>query len=263
MSLLPALLVLTSLCTQPTYSFAVLGDTQSNQRIFKRAVKDIKKRKLNFAVHVGDLYWRSSTRWWKWYKKKLNYTKIPWHMVMGNHEILLCAYGCSRKWKNFWRKKKYRRSTLKIFDKYGDRFILMDSADHSTPMSHINRIRKALRSAKNKSVFLFTHKPLPYNGGFKVRYGPNKRSWHWYWVMSGTGWYGNNKILWRLLDKYNHKIKSLFHGHYHAFRRYKIGKIQAYCTGGGGGKLETRHDYYHYLIVTINKHGYSIKVVRL
>lgn len=249
------------------FSFAVIGDTQIHPHIFKKATNSIKKHKPNFVVHLGDLWWCSSYYWWKNYRKLIRKTKLDWEYVIGNHELVHCnpfmKTPTRYKWKNFWRRKKYRHSTLKIFDRFGYRFILMDSSTNHTPWRHIPRIARALKSAKDKRVFLFSHKPLPYNKPLKLYYGPNRKHWHWYWVMSGLGWYGRNKALWRTIYKYRNKIKYFFHGHYHAFRKYSLSGINAFCTGGGGGRLETKYDYYHYLIVKVRNGNASVKVIRL
>lgn len=257
-------ITLSTLFVIPSWSFAVIGDTQSRPRILKRAVRDVNNKNIRFTVHLGDLSYCSSKWLWKKSRKEIRKCKTPWFYVLGNHELYSCSipvtYHKRKKWVNFWYSFG---STMRVFKFLGKKFILLDSATAFVPRGQIARLKLILNRSSNKSVFIFTHRPLPYPKKFKVRYSKNRLYWHTYKVMGGMWYAYRNKNLWKVLKNNKSKILAVFHGHYHAYRKYRLNGITVYCSGGGGGTLETSRDYYHYLKVTVRRNKYFVKVVRL
>ena len=75
--------------------------------------------------------------------------------------------------------------------------------------------------------------------------------------------FSTNRKLWKVFYKNRHKILGIFHGHYHAFRRYSLYGVKAICSGGGGGPLEKKSDFYHYLVAKIYKGRLLVDVKKL
>lgn len=248
-----------------SFSFAVIGDTQTRKHIMRRSINSMNKhpRRPAFTVHLGDMDWAGYTYMWQRSMRYISKAKMPWYYTIGNHELynfIPHSYSTRSKWVYHW---YGHGSTFRVFKHRGKTFVILDNATSRVPKGHVAKLRAILKKAPKKSVFVFSHRPLPYPKNFKIRYGPGHRYWHRYSTMSGMGYSGRNKALWRTLKKYQNKILGAFHGHYHAFRKYSLGGIPVYCSGGGGGALETRHDYYHYLVVTVNKNGYAVRVVKV
>lgn len=246
------------------WRFAVIGDTQINKHIMCKAIKSMNKRKLAFTVHIGDMDYVGDPALWRRSMSYVIKAKVPWFYAIGNHELYsnnpTRYWPTKRRWVRFW----YGwGDTFRVFHHRHKKFVIIDSSSSFMPNSHHKRLENALKTAKNKSVFLFTHKPLPYYKNFKVYFGPNKLHYVWYSYMAGMKYKWSNIALWRIVKKYKNKILAVFHGHDHSFRKYSLDGIQVFCSGGGGGRLETKHDYYHYLEVLVNNHGYAVKVVKL
>lgn len=259
--------VVSSIFSPPTinksWNFAVIGDTQANKYIMVRAIKNMNKHKFDLVVHVGDMDAYGDPRRWR---KSMSYilkSKCPWFYVIGNHELYsnnpFRYFPTKRKWVRFW----YGwGDTFRVFSHRRKKFILIDSSSSFMPNSHHKRLERALKRAKNKSVFLFTHKPLPYYKNFKIYYDNGKRYVRYRW-MCGLPYKWSNITLWKIIKRHKNKIIAVFHGHDHSYRKYSIEGIQVYCSGGGGGKLETKYDYYHYLNISVDKNGYSVKIIKL
>jgi len=248
------------------WSFAVIGDTQNRPRILKKAIKDMRTRNVKFAVHLGDLYWCGGEWGWKSRKKIINRSNIKWYYALGNHELYRCEYFSvtRKKWCNFFYGDN--EGTFRTFTYKGKRFIILDTAMHHMPIGHLSILKHYLSKQTEGSVFLFGHRPLPIKRRRLITYkgkNSNRLRRHWYRDMVPMHWCRKNRRFVDVIKKSSSKILAYFHGHYHAFRKYFLYGIRMYSSGGGGGKLETKHDYYHYLIVTVYKNTFKVKVVPL
>jgi hypothetical protein len=201
-------------------------------------------------------------------------TGLRWHIVVGNHELWRCTSSYKYLgWHSRARFVKYwyggQGSTFRSFRYRGKLFLLLDTAGIYLPRGHNAHLRRQLSSAAPGSVFLFSHKsfPTPPKLTPRVYYGPRTRRgrrWHWQSSMTNMSYRYSNRTLWLTLFQYRAKIVASMHGHYHAYRRYLYpGGMPGVCTGGGGGRLETRFDRYHYLIITVKQSGFSVQVVQL
>lgn len=249
-----------------SFSFSVIGDTQARKHLMTKAAKDMADRKVSFVTHVGDVDYCGGDKFWRRSKTIMDLSGLKWYMTIGNHSLYNC-YGnktiyryTKQHWSRFWWGDN---STFHSFD-FGDKkFVFLDSSTYYYPMETINSLESVLESAKDKSVFIFTHKPIAYDKPLKIYYGSNLQFWHPYYTMGGV-WYGQqNKSVWHTLKRQSKKVLAIFHGHYHAYRSYTLDGIPVYCSGGGGGTLETSHDFYNYLFVEVKGNKYTVKVVRL
>jgi len=249
------------------FSFAVLGDTQARRHVMRRAVRSIKaESSLDFAVHLGDVNYCGATTLWKKSKSIVEGSGLPWYYTIGNHEL----YGCflpirvrytHGRWGKFW---LGREDTLTVTHKGGKTLIFTDSAGYLYPKDHIARIENILKTSADNPVFLFTHRPLPYHNKYKlVRFGKRNRLQQYYKSLAPSAYVGRNKRLWKVLKTYKSKIMAVFHGHYHAYRKYKLDGIQVYNSGGGGGTLQTKWDFFHYLVVDVVGDSLSVRTVRI
>ncbi len=247
-----------------SWEFSIIGDTQINKPVMLKAIHSMNKKKLSFAIHLGDMDYVGKPSLWRNSMNLILKSKIPWFYLIGNHELYtynpISYCPNKKKWIKFW---YGYGDTFRVFFHRLKKFILLDSSTKYISRGHLNKLRQALSTAKDKSVFLFTHKPLPYYKNFKVRFGPKKKHYVWYSYLAGMVYRWRNIKLWKIIHKYKKKILSVFHGHDHSFRKYSLDGITVFSSGGGGGRLETKLDYYHYLIVKVNNYGYSVKVVKI
>lgn len=246
------------------WTFAIIGDTQANPWVFKNALEDIKKRKIEFVIHLGDMAYCGSRFLWRRQKKLIDQSGLKFYYVIGNHEMLLCnTYRTPTRedWRDFW---KYGwGTTFEEFRYKGRKFILLDSSTSTTPESHLYRLKLSLSGESYKSTFIFTHKPLPYPKNFTITHGKENRQKHSLHDMSGLYPFSTNKTLWNILYRHNSYIRYVFHGHYHAYRQYENKKITSYCSGGGGGRLEKKNDFYHFLLVKNWIGNTTVEVIKI
>jgi len=248
-----------------SFNFAVIGDTQDRKHIMKKASLSMRKQDLSLGVHLGDIDYCGSLYKWKKSKSLMRLSGLPWYITIGNHELYASAIPISgfygkRRWSRYWWRDD---TTFHTVDHLGKRFIFIDSASFYYPKGENERLASALETSKDKSVFIITHKPLPYHTNIKIRFGENKLRWHSYKTMEGSWYAGRNRDIWNTIKKYQNKILAVFHGHYHAFRAYTLDGIKVYCSGGGGGTLETNDDFYHYLIIGVRGNNFYVKVIKL
>jgi hypothetical protein len=226
-------------------SFAVIGDSQSNYHILRWAVNDMK---VDFAVHLGDVGTCISRRRWR-YVKNILFKFRPWKFVIGNHEILNCRFqyrvGYKKKWIKFWQPEI--GDTVQHYRVGKWNFVHLDSSNAATKKRHVEWFRRVIK--KPGKFIIFSHRAPPQNRRLRRHMDPLSRR-------------GQNGKLWRIMNRHKNKIKAFFHGHYHAYRKYKVDWLNVYCTGGGGGRLATRRDYHHYLVVTLGK-SLKINTIRI
>ncbi len=253
---------LSILTLTPAWSFAVIGDSQANPRILLRAAADIKKRKPEFVVHVGDMGYCGSYKFWRKHRRIMRSTGVPWRLSLGNHELYQCDPKLSRYSKKRWVRFWYNDggTAYRAFTHRGVKFVLLDTANVWTSPAQATFLKRHLRGAR--SAFLFGHRPLPYPSNPKLIFDKGRR-WVWYRYMGPArhGWGGFG--LWRTVYRNRARIKAYFHGHHHSRLSYRLSGLQVHCTGGGGGHLETTKDTFHYLMVTITGGNYSVKTIPL
>lgn len=248
-----------------SFRFGVIGDTQARPAIFRAAANDMRRQNLSFAVHLGDIHWCSSYAAWDRSRKVMNSTKVPWYITFGNHEAYRCA-GRRHTWAH------YRRLFSTYWYQIGDtfrswqfgnyRFAILDTASNILPAGQVVRLRAIYKQA-NKSgqrVFIFSHRPLPARCNFGIRHGSTCR---WYSRLDSVSNSRQGVALTQLINSQHGATAALFHGHYHAYLDYRLGKVQVYCSGGGGGTLQTKYDYYHWLRVDVTNNSYKINIRRI
>lgn len=198
-------------------------------------------RGLAQAIHLGDMAGCRSRKKWVYTRSILLKAATPWFWTIGNHEIMSCGTGKLRQqtvpyWINFWlpgSKRSYYTHNLGNWV-----MIHLDTAYAIIGREQLEWLEGVLRPEKRYLIFL--HRPPPH---------PQKRRAEMDAMPPGS----RNARLWRILKANSHKIIAIMHGHDHRFLKYKLDDIDVYCTGGGGGQLQNRHEWYHYLIVTLTE----------
>lgn len=229
---------------QAPWSFAVIGDTQENWRVVRKAVKAMRAARPDFVVHLGDVWNCASLRRWRETRRMFAGLRPRW--VIGNHELRSCSSARNRpsRYRAMWR-RHFAPLTWWSMKANGVTFIALDSA---TPDVSGHQLKWATREIGKAvaPVIIFSHRPLPWhNGKWYARMDPMPLRWR-------------NAKLKRVLWENGRKILAVFHGHWHGYRRYYAGAFTAYCSGGGGGQLQKRQRLkpfgiavHHWLLVTV------------
>jgi hypothetical protein len=244
-----------------TWSFGVIGDTQAgNPWVMVKAMKAMKSRGMKLGLHLGDLYYCGSSGVWKWKQRILKTAGMPWLVTLGNHERWPCGKNgwptwsvTRRKWARFWFKDV---STMRSWKRRGWLFVSLDLGDAIGPKGHAARLGALLKGHRGP-VILFGHRALPAPAGLRSKSirGPHGTRWQYaeFWPAKHEG---ANRALWRVIARYRKKIKAYFHGHHHAYVPYQVGGLKAWCSGGGGGQLQSKwrsRGYFHWLEVKVSK----------
>lgn len=245
------------------WRFAVIGDTQANWHVARRAYAQM--RNVWGVVHLGDIWTCASERRWGFFDDgESGVASIPTRYVIGNHELFNCR--TKRYQPRRWRKRfnyHFRRemvfkktpectcrkcgccivkSSCQTGWKYGPTYktfqygryscplrpplmIMIDSATPGISGHQLLWLKKTLEEAKDP-VMLFSHRPFPSK---ELRYVK------WFRAMDPMPYRWRNVKLWQLLQKHKRKILAMFHGHWHGFRQYIADGLKVWCDGRGGG----------------------------
>lgn len=219
----------------PPWQFAVIGDTQTNWHVARKAVAEIKKAQPEFTVHLGDIWGCASPKRWRATLKIFEGTNPRW--VIGNHELRVCGRRTHRpkQYRALWRRIFNREDTYGSWTWYGFRFIAIDSATPDIYTSQLKWIKTEIEGS-SEPLFLFSHRPFP-----------SKRYGRWYRLFDPMPWRWRNAKFGTLIEKHDARILAKFHGHRHGFKFYGG---DTWNTGGGGGVLAKEHRY-HWLLVTV------------
>ena len=241
----------------PPYSFGVIGDTQTRWSIARKAYAAMEKEGVENIFHLGDVWGCGSLKRWsqltsdKWFGPHMTLT----HYVIGNHELLRCRNHryiigpYRRKWiKHFvWNDRKIPRWWWKNnkYKTYGGRMLgavyvlLLDSATPDISNHQLKWLKSTFEyyGLKGPRMFMiFSHRGLPCR----------RCKGRWYRRLDNMPYTWRNIKLWKLLQKYKHRIIAAFHGHWHGYLHYDSDGIKTWCSGGGGG-YQPRGQYFHWL----------------
>lgn len=223
---------------------AVIGDTQDRQWIFNRAIQQINVSKMTLMIHLGDLSTNGSLKWYRIARKQLNRLQVPYRLVVGNHDL-------SRITRKTWKRRWKYSSTYYSFRCLPYICIVLDLAGNVIGKRQTKWFALQLKKAKSQ-VLLFHHKALPIPSLLQIRQ---------YWALDPPPYYPNRKF-WKVLQQYKRRIKATFHGHLHSYKSYEIAGIKSFCSGGGGGKLTNRRQFFHWLEISLKPFKVKIRKIR-
>ena len=230
-------------CYSARFSFAVFGDKQGTDSIFKKIVSLVNNdTDIKFAVNTGDLTSNGSRSEYDAYWKLSGSCRVKIYDVIGNHDISFLSNG-----QNVF-KKRYGE-TYYYFDHDGARFICLDnSRAKGMGRKQFNWLKGVLDTKLTK--FVFIHKPLFDPTGTYPGH-----------VMTPAA---ENKELEKLLVKYG--VKYVFSGHIHGYGREERDGVIYVVTAGAGAPLYLPSfggGFYHYVKVTIDGSKITDEVVKL
>ena len=279
---------------KPDINFVVIGDTQWGYSVLRKSIKKINAQKYTeFLAHVGDQETCGGDKMLRHFKRRMSGLRVPYFLAIGNHELVRCGWKYHlyhfnhKKWKNFWAyhlnpRPKSPISTFyyRDFIRRGTtfRFIFIDTSFPNITKTQALWFKSVITNTpKNTAVFIFTHRPFPVPPKIarKRIYYANGAHWHTYHRMNPAAYYRWGKvksyggIMWSALMANKSKVLAIFHGHHHAYRKYTIGGVLGYCSGGGGGYLyrnkwyKRTYEVYHYLNVRATRNKLNVSMVRI
>lgn len=230
-----------------SFSFVVAGDNHNNIEVYNKLIQKVNASRAVFLVDLGDITRVGGASEYNETRAALNNLKIPYHMVIGDHDIVGNGYEI---WEEFFGPTYYS------WDYGNGHFIALNDVVNKDGFSEEQLAwleRDLSRTAKEIKI-VFLHRPPkcplaePGDLGF-------------------TGSRSQERIeqFFSLAKKYG--VDKIYAGHFHNLLNYSVGGIPITVTGGAGGPLYRipllGENRYHFLEVEIQGSNIRQKVVEL
>ncbi|PIU67699.1 MAG: hypothetical protein COS84_03975 [Armatimonadetes bacterium CG07_land_8_20_14_0_80_40_9] len=246
-----------------SFRFIVLGDSRPifpgapQAYPFKMMLDEINLIYPDFVVNVGDLIVgymcpeKEVRRQYEDYLLTIKRCLMPYYNVVGNHEV------AGEKGEELY--EEYLGRLYYSFDYEGSHFIVLDTDINQEigkrgdtgklGEKQYKWFKDDLKANKDKeNIFVFMHKPM-YSD-------EDKRESCWSDL-------GERDKVHELFKKY--KVKAVFAGDIHIYKKMKIDGIDYYISGGGGAEQDWKESdgmcIYHYLLVYVKGEKVEVKVV--
>ncbi len=232
--------------TKAAFTFAVIGDNRSGDRVYKKIVRGMMNRKPLFVLNTGDIIPHPGNRdQWKNFQKISKPINVPYFLTPGNHDV------DDKKSLAVWREVNDLPGEE---DQYSfvvgnSLFIVLNSCepDHHRKIDgkQLAWLKKVLRSKKYEHKFVFLHHPL------------------FLWKVASH--FGES------LDKYpdlrdrlhklfvKNSVDIVFAGHEHSYNRRNVDGVEYIVTGGAGAPLYG--GFNHFALLTVDGPIVKMKVI--
>ena len=234
--------------TEPTYTFAVIGDTESDLALYGRALAEAKRRGAALLVHAGDVTASGTAEEFKAISETTTSAGLRVYAAVGNHDIAVDATrGLFTKYLN--------EPNLAFND--GDlRFVLLDNADRKVGFSAstLAWLKDDIAGHPGARYVVAFHRP--FDIPFDSITGDDETA-----ASRAT-----NEELKRILSSTD--VAAIFTGHLHTYLPYAVDGVPAYITGGGGGKAQQglaafTKSAHHFLLVRLTGTSLHAEMVKL
>ncbi len=195
-----------------SYNFAIIGDTQGMNHIFRDAVDSMDN--VEFLIHLGDITPSSKKEGFDRVQKVMNSTDFPVYTTPGNHDVRFDGRDIY----------KNRFSPLQYSFTYSDlNFIFLDSSELTIQQEQIYWMESQLSDSKKNIIV--THAPYsdPFGGSHTIDDTSQDR-------------------MKQFISQ--HDIDAFMSGHIHSFQQDTSSNTKRLITGGGGGSLVDGEHHY-------------------
>jgi hypothetical protein len=134
------------------FIFAVAGDNHENVEVYKELIQKVNNSQAVFFVDLGDTTRVSGLSEYAEKKAMLNNLKVPYHMVIGHHDIVGNGY-------DYW--QQYFGLTYYSWDYENAHFVALDDVSYYNAFSEdeLAWLEKDLSSSSKQLKFVFLHSP--------------------------------------------------------------------------------------------------------
>jgi predicted phosphodiesterase len=229
----------TPAAANPALTFAVLGDSRDNPKVYAQVLQAVRRSGSQFVIHTGDMVSQGSDGEWKAFRQTMAGFPLPFYPVPGNHDARagkLDGY------------LKYSGAPGSHYSlSFGPVHIaLVDSHNGGLNAQELAWLRQDLSQASQAFKIVVLHHPA---------FDPDGTD-H---IMA----YGNDAFLAIMQEQ---GVKAVFAGHIHAYAQAERNGVLYVYTGGGGAPLYRdghANAFYHYLLVTVADEKVVIEVVKV
>ncbi|MBU5612375.1 metallophosphoesterase family protein [Geomonas azotofigens] len=220
------------------YTFVVLGDSRSNDAVFKKALQVAARFQPLFILHGGDYSTEGGDEETRHFLTLLDRhaAGFPVFVVHGNHENPQVF------------EREIGPSHFAVQDqRLGLKVVVLDDSDDALPAAELSYLAKELTSAPG-ATFVAMHVP------------PETRRWRGHTFTKGAA------ELERLVAA-SPAVQGLFFAHSHLYDRSVFGGVPAFISGGAGAPLVWMSRYgervYHIIVVRVKNGRASFQMVPL
>lgn len=236
-----------SLPVKEPYTFVVLGDNRSGDRVYKKIVKLVTARNPDFIINTGDLIPHPGNRnQWRNFWELSKPFDVSYFLVIGNHDV------DDKKSEAVWKDEVNLPGNELYYSWTIGRtlFVVLNSCevnnDKKITGMQLAWLKRTLDPKKYEHQFVFLHHPL--------------------YVRTGGSHYGES------LDQYpglrdelqallnEKKVDAVFGGHEHVYYKKKVDNVWHITTGGAGAPLY-RPAFNHFIFVKIENKRIEVKVI--
>ncbi len=228
------------------FKFAVIGDNRSGDRVYKKIVKGMMRRKPDLVFNTGDVIPNpgNEAQWQNFWNNSKPIT-VPYYLTPGNHDI------DDKKSAQVWRDqvKFPGDETFYSIVHNNNLFVVLNSCepghDQKIEGRQLAWLKRVLAKKGYDNKFIFLHHPpflwqgATYKGRALDKYPKLRDSLHKLFVS-------NN-------------VDIVFAGHEHTYRRLTKDGIKYIVTGGAGAPLYG--GFNHFMIVEVDGEHTSAKVI--
>lgn len=220
------------------YTFVVLGDSRSNDAMFKKALQTASGYQPLFILHCGDYSDEGGVEETRNFLSLVDKyaAGIPMFVVPGNHENP----------KVFEKEIGPAHFTVQN-QRLGLKVITLDNAREELPPSELSYLRKELARAPG-ATFVAMHVP------------PETKRWRGHTFTKGA-------VELEQIVAASPAVQGLFFAHSHLYDRTEFGGVPAFISGGAGAPLVWVSRYgesiYHIIVVRVKDGRASYQMVRL
>ncbi len=228
------------------YTFAVIGDNRSGDRVYKKIVAGTMARKPMFIMNTGDIIPHPGNRkQWAHFFELSKPIDVPYFLTPGNHDI------DDAQSQQVWREvvDLPGKETYYSFVVGDDLFVVLNTCepghDRRIAGEQLKWLRRTLDAKRYEHQFVFLHHPL--------------------YLWKGASHYGSS------LDRYpkqrdalhalfkKEKVDAVFAGHEHTYKRYPHDGVEYIVTGGAGAPLYS--GFNHFMFFEVAGPRVAVKVV--
>jgi predicted phosphodiesterase len=231
------------------FSFAVFGDVAGAESLFatrrggflmfRALARTLREMSPAFAVSLGDLAREASSFAYRRLRRLLRRISVPLAVTPGNHDVFLG---------NAYDARHFHRlfgADNAAFDLGPMRFVLLNNAPGFVSEQQFAWLERVL-SGHKPFTLVFCHKPI-----FEQRSGV-------FYAME------TREHAQRLHELFCARgVTAVFSGHIHSLMHEQRDGVTYVISGGGGSKLTSAEDQYHYLLVDVGEREIVVRALPL